>query len=76
MIAKDRGRGMWLFGFVLAVVVMVTTWQVRAQQSTTQKYQVPPPAPERQSQSAQYKVNIKDIDVPGLTPARIPVNPS
>ncbi len=80
MIAKDRGRGMWLFGFVLAVVGMGTTWQVRAQQSTTQKYQVPPPAPNTKA-NPQYdvnvkgKVNVNDINVPGLAPARIAVNP-
>ena len=75
MIAKDRGRGMWLFSFVLAVVGMGTTWQVLAQQSTTEKIQVPPPAPNAKA-NPQYKVNIKDINVPGLAPARIAVNPS
>jgi hypothetical protein len=80
MIAKDRGRGMWLFGFALAVVVMGTTWQAWAQQGTAQKYQVPPPAPNAKANS-QYdvnvkgKVNVNDIDVPVLKPTRIPVNP-
>jgi parvulin-like peptidyl-prolyl isomerase len=82
MIAKDRGRGMWLFGFALVVVVMSTTTQVWPQQSTTKDYQVPPPAPNAKP-NPQYqptvkgngKVNIKDIDVPGLAPARIAVAP-
>ena len=81
MIAKDRGRGIWLFRFVVAVVGMGTTWQVRAQQSTPKDFQVPPPAPNAKA-NPQYqptvkgngKVNIKDIDVPGLSPARIPVH--
>ena len=75
MIAKDRGRGMWLFSFVFAIVGMGTTWQVLAQQTTTQKVQVPPPAPNAKA-NPQYNVNLKDIDVPGLAPARIAVNPS
>jgi hypothetical protein len=81
MIAKYRGRGMWLVSFVLAIVVMGTTWQVWAQQSTTQRYQVPPPAPNAKA-NPQYDVNVKgkvnlnDINVPGLTPAKLPVNPT
>jgi hypothetical protein len=80
MIAKDRGRGMGLAGFAVAIVAMGTTWQAWAQQDATQKYQVPPPAPNAKP-NAQYqgnvpgKVNVKDINVPGLTPVRIPVNP-
>ena len=74
MIAKDRGRGLWLFSFVLAVVVIVAVYPSRAQQSTTSKFQVPPPAPNTKA-NPQYKVNVKDIDVPGLTQTQIPVNP-
>ena len=74
MIAKDRGRGMWFLGFVLAVVGIGTTSMVRAQQSTTQKYQVPPPAPNAKA-NPQYNVNIKDINVPGLSPAKIAWRP-
>ena len=76
MIAKDRGRGMWLFGFALAVVVIGNDLQARAQQDTTQKYQVPPPAPNAKA-NPQYNVNVKDINVPGLDaePTAIPVNP-
>jgi hypothetical protein len=82
MIAKDRGRGLWLFNFVLAGVVIGTACPSRAQQSTTSKYQVPPPAPNTPTDpkykvniDPQHKVNIKDIDVPELKQTRIPVNP-
>ena len=74
MIAKDRGRGLWLFGFVLAVVVIVAVYPSRAQQSTPSKFQVPPPAPNTKA-DPRYKVNLKDIDVPGLKQTQIPVNP-
>jgi len=79
MIAKDRGRGMWLFTYVLAAVVIAAARPAWAQQDVTQKFQVPPPAP-RSSNPAfkpnvQKKVNVKDIDVPGLTQTMIPHNP-
>jgi parvulin-like peptidyl-prolyl isomerase len=74
MIAKDRGRGLWLFSFVLASVVIGTACPSRAQQSTPSKYQVPPPAPTTKA-DPRYKVNVKDIDVPGLKQTQIPVNP-
>ena len=81
MIAMNRGRGMWLFSVVLAVVGMGTIWQVRAQQSTTKDYQVPPPAPIVKANplyqpNVKGKVNIKDIDQQGLSPARIAVQPT
>jgi foldase protein PrsA len=74
MIAKDRGRGLWLFGFVLAILVNGTTWQARAQQSTTQRFELPPPAPNAKANN-QYKVTPADTNVPGLKPTAIPVNP-
>jgi parvulin-like peptidyl-prolyl isomerase len=74
MIAKDRGRGLWLFSLVLAAVVIVAVYPSRAQQSTPSKFPVPPPAPTTKA-DPQYKVNVKDIDVPGLTQKQIPVNP-
>ncbi|HEX3450073.1 MAG TPA: peptidylprolyl isomerase, partial [Isosphaeraceae bacterium] len=74
MIAKDRGRGLWLFSFVLAVVVIVAVYPSRAQQSTPSKFQVPPAAPTTKA-DPRYKVNVKDIDVPGLKQTQIPVNP-
>jgi parvulin-like peptidyl-prolyl isomerase len=80
MIAKDRGRGMGLTGIAVALVAMATSWQAWAQQDANSRYQVPPPAPNAKA-NAQYqtnvkgKVNVNDINVPGLTPARIPVNP-
>ncbi len=36
MIAKDRGRGMGLVGFAVALVAMGMTWQAWAQQDATQ----------------------------------------
>jgi parvulin-like peptidyl-prolyl isomerase len=74
MIAKDRGRGLWLFSFVLAVVVIVAVYPSRAQQSTPSKFKVPPAAPTTKA-DPRYKVNVKDIDVPGLKQTQIPVNP-
>ena len=81
MIAMNRGRGMWLFSFVVVVVVMSTTTLIRAQQSTTKDYQVPPPAPIVKANplyqpNVKGKVNIKDIDQQGLSPARIAVQPT
>ena len=76
MIAKDRGRGVWLFGFVLAIVMIVAVCPSRAQQNSPSKFKLPPPAPNTKA-DPQYNVNVKDIDVPGLkpTPTAIPVNP-
>jgi parvulin-like peptidyl-prolyl isomerase len=74
MIAKDRGRGLWLFRFVLAVVAIAAVYPSRAQESTQSKLQVPPPAPNTKA-DPRYKVNVKDIDVPGLTQTKIMVNP-
>ncbi len=80
MIAKDRGRGTCLFGFVVALVVLGMTPEAGAQQDATQKFQLPPPAPiakpnPQYNVNVKGQVNVKDIDVPGLKPARIPVNP-
>jgi parvulin-like peptidyl-prolyl isomerase len=73
-IAKDRGRGMWLFTFVLAALVIGTICQVRAQQSAGQKFQVPPAAPLAKA-NERYKVNPQESNVPALKPTAIPVNP-
>ena len=79
MIAKDRGRGMWPVrlrrcrrcdGDDLAGIGHSRT--------PHRNIQVPPPAPANQA-NAQYqsnvkgKVNVNDINVPGLKPTRIPV---
>jgi parvulin-like peptidyl-prolyl isomerase len=81
MIAKDRGRGLVLVGFAVAFVATAMTWQAWAQQDATQQYRLPPAAPNRQANTTYQpnvkgKVNVNDINVPGLKPARIPVNPS
>jgi foldase protein PrsA len=74
MIAKDRGRGLWLLGFALASLVIVADCPSRAQDNSASKLKLPPPAPNTKA-DPQYNVNLKDIDVPGLKPTAIPVNP-
>ena len=79
IIAKDRGRGMWLFTVVMAVGVIGAACPAWARQDNTQKFQLPPPAPRiggpATKSGPQAKVNINDINVPGLTETPIPHNP-
>jgi len=79
MIAKDRGRKLRWLGFVLVVVVIVSASPARAQQDSQQRFQVPPPAPRTAapgSKKAAVPKNLSEIDVPGLQPTMIPVNPT
>jgi foldase protein PrsA len=81
MIAKDRGRKVRLFGVALAVGAIVTISKAPAQQENTGRFQVPPPAPRisdpaASKTKAKTKVNLSEIDVPGLQPTMVPVNPT
>src|SRR5689334_9992642 len=78
MIAKDHGRKARVFGFVLIVMVAAAA-PARAQQDNQPKFPVPPPAPRRPAPSSKTTAkpkNLSEIDVPALSPAMIPVNPT
>jgi foldase protein PrsA len=77
MIAKDLSRAVHSIGFVL-VVMIVAAPQARAQQNDPSKL-VPPPAPRvaaPASKPAAAPKNLSEIDVPGLAPTMVPVNPT
>jgi len=80
MIAKDRGRELRYSGFVLGFAVMMAACPAWGQQADGQRFAVPPPAPRigdpTAKTSAKKKVNLRDIDVPGLKATSIPVNPT
>jgi parvulin-like peptidyl-prolyl isomerase len=73
-IAKDRGRGLWLFTFFVAAQVMGPSAQSQAQQSNGPRFQLPPAAPQAKGND-QFKVNPKETNVPALKATAIPVNP-
>jgi len=78
-IAKDRGRKVRWLGFVLVVVAIVSASPARAQQDSEQRFQVPPPAPRIAapvSKKTAVPKHLSEIDVPGLKPTMIPVNPT
>ena len=73
MIAQERGLGLRLLGFALVVLVVVAACSAGAQDGDP-RYQAP--AQTRGVQpKGQTKVHLRDIDVPPVQPARIPVNP-
>jgi hypothetical protein len=71
MIAQERGLGLRLIGF--ALVVVVAACSVGAQDSDP-RYQAPPPTRGVQPKG-KTRLHLKDIDVPPVQPAAIPVNP-
>src|SRR5262245_31385320 len=82
MIAKNRGRKMRASHLVAAIVVFVAATPAQAQQSDNTRFQVPPPAPRlsnpdpKTKTKAKTKVHLSEIDVPGLQPTMVPVNPT
>jgi foldase protein PrsA len=79
MIAKNRGRKMRL-NWVVPVVLILAASPARAQQGNDTRFQVPPPAPRLANPDtktkAKTKVHLSEIDVPGLQPTMVPVNPT
>src|SRR5262245_47678611 len=80
MIAKNGGRKMRWVGFVPLLIGILAASPAEAQQGQDQRFPVPPPAPRVNAPDSKAKpktkVNLKDIDVPGLEPTMIPVNPT
>jgi foldase protein PrsA len=78
--AQDCTRTFGWFGLGLVALGIGLASSARAQQDPGQRFELPPaapgagqPAPSRPSNA---KVDIRQIPVPGVQPARIPVNPS
>jgi foldase protein PrsA len=80
MIAKDRGRGLGLFGFTLAAAFLGSACPATAQDDTDPKFKVVPPAPRTGNAAAaaapKKTVRLDDIEAPTLRATQIPVNPS
>jgi len=80
MIANDRGRKVRMLVSVLVVVVIVAAAPALAQQDSQQRFQIPPPAPRVANPDpktkTKKKAHLSEIDVPGLQPTMIPVNPT
>jgi parvulin-like peptidyl-prolyl isomerase len=73
MIAQKRDLGLRLFGFALVVLAVVAACAAGAQDGDP-RYQTP--APTRGAQpNGKTKIHLRDIDVPPVQPAAIPVNP-
>jgi foldase protein PrsA len=80
MIAKNRGRKVRFVPLVSGLVVILAAAPARAQQGDQTRFQVPPPAPRLRDadpkSKTKKKVNLSEIDVPGLQPTMVPVNPT
>ena len=73
MIAQERGLGLRLLGFALVVLVVVAACSAGAQDGDP-RYQAPAPT-RGVPPKGQTKMHLRDIDVPPVKPAAIPVNP-
>ncbi|HZW30735.1 MAG TPA: hypothetical protein VFF52_08520, partial [Isosphaeraceae bacterium] len=79
--AQDCTRTIQLVGLALAAFGIGLACPARAQQDVDQRFQIPPPAPratapDPQMANVKKSMDLRDVKVPGVRPARIPVNPT
>jgi len=79
--AQDWTRTFRLVGLALAAFGIGLIRPARAQQDVDQRFAVPPPAPratapDPRMANVKPKMNLSEVQVPGVQPARIAVSPS